>query len=107
MSRFSFETALTGATATVTLRGELDLAATAQLEPELERLIAQPGVSEVALDLRELDFLDSSGLRAVLSAARLLRENDRGLVLVRGPSPVQRVFELTRMTERLDFIDAL
>jgi len=107
VSRFSFETALTGATATVTLRGELDLAATAQLEPELERLIAQPGVSEVALDLRELDFLDSSGLRAVLSAARLLRENDRGLVLVRGPSPVQRVFELTRMTERLDFIDAL
>ena len=105
MSRFSFETALTGATATVTLRGELDLAATAQLEPELERLIAQPGVSEVALDLRELDFLDSNGLRAVMCAARALDEQDRRLVLVRGSSLVQRVFELTRVTERLEFVE--
>ena len=105
MSRFSFETALTGATATVTLRGELDLAATAQLEPELERLIAQPGVSEVALDLRELDFLDSNGLRAVVCAARALGEHDRRLVLVRGSSLVQRVFELTRVTERLEFVE--
>ena len=107
MSRFSFTTAVDGATATVLLRGELDLPATSELEPELARLAEEPGVSEVALDLRELDFLDSSGLRAVLSAARLLRENDRGLVLVRGPSPVQRVFELTRMTERLDFIEGV
>ncbi len=107
MSRFSFTTAVDGATATVLLRGELDLLATSELEPELARLADEPGVSDVALDLRELDFLDSSGLRTVLSAARLLRENDRRLVLVRGPSPVQRVFELTRMTERLDFIDAL
>jgi len=105
VSRFSLETALTGATATVTLRGELDLAATAQLEPELERLIAQPGVSEVALDLRELDFLDSNGLRAVMCAARALDEHDRRLVLVRGSSLVQRVFELTRVTERLEFVE--
>ena len=105
MSRFSCETALTGATATVTLRGELDLPATAQLEPELERLIAQPGVSEVALDLRELDFLDSNGLRAVVCAARALGEHDRRLVLVRGSSLVQRVFELTRVTERLEFVE--
>ena len=30
--------------------------------------------------------------------------DDRHLVLVPGPTPVQRVFELTRMTERLEFI---
>ena len=65
------------------------------------------GVSEVALDLRELDFLDSSGLRAVLSAARLLRENDRRPRAGARPVAVQRVFELTRMTERLEFVDAL
>ena len=38
MSRFEFETAVRGAVALVTLRGELDLHATADLEPELERL---------------------------------------------------------------------
>jgi anti-sigma B factor antagonist len=105
VSRFAFETAVTGATATVVLRGELDLLATSELEPELARLVEEPGVCEVALDLRELDFLDSNGLRAVLCAARLLAENDRRLVLVRGPSLVQRVFELTRTTEQLEFVE--
>ena len=40
-----------------------------------------------------------------MCAARALDENDRRLVLVRGPSLVQRVFELTRMTERLEFVE--
>ena len=60
----------------------------------------------VALDLRELDFLDSSGLRLVIVCDRRLAEAARRLVLVRGSQPVQRVFEITRMTERLDFVDA-
>jgi anti-anti-sigma factor len=105
VARFSFETTTDGVRANVALRGELDMLATSELEPELARLAAEPGVAEVALDLRELDFLDSSGLRAVLLGSRLLAENDRRLVLVRGPSPVQRVFELTRTTDRLDFVD--
>jgi anti-anti-sigma factor len=106
VSRFAFETTFDGRRANVVLRGELDLLATSQLEPELTRLADEPGVAEVALDLRALDFLDSSGLRAVLLAAQLLGENDRRLVLVPGPSPVQRIFELTRTTEQLEFIDA-
>ena len=107
MARFSFETTIDGPRANVALHGELDLLATSELEPELARLAEEPGVTEVALDLRALDFLDSSGLRAVLLGSRLLAENDRRLVLVRGPSPVQRIFELTRTTERLDFVDAV
>jgi anti-anti-sigma factor len=105
VSRFSFETAVSGARAVITLRGELDVLATADLELELTRLADEPGVDVVALDMRSLDFLDSSGLRAVVLASRLLGENERRLVLVRGPSPVQRVFEITRMTERLEFVD--
>jgi anti-anti-sigma factor len=107
LSRFGFETVVRGALAIVVLRGELDLPATAALEPELERLADEPGIDVVALDLRELEFLDSSGLRAVVLAATRLTDNERRLVLVRGSSPVQRVFEITRMTERLEFVDAL
>jgi anti-anti-sigma factor len=106
VSRFEFETGERGALTVVTLRGELDLLATAELEPELERLADEPGVEVVALDLRELDFLDSSGLRLVIVCARRLAAGDRRLVLVRGIQAVQRVFEITRMTERLEFVDA-
>jgi anti-anti-sigma factor len=107
VTRFSFETELRGPLAVVELHGELDMLATAALEPELERLADEPGVDVVALDLRPLDFLDSSGLRVVVLANERLDENERRLVLVRGSSTVQRVFEITRMTERLDFVAAL
>jgi anti-anti-sigma factor len=106
VTRFEFDTAGRGPLALVTLRGELDLPGAAQLEPELGRLAREPGLDAVALDLRGLDFLDSSGLRVLMAADRALRDRDRRLVLVRGPQPVQRVFELTRMTERLEFVDA-
>ena len=105
MSRFEFETVVQGALAIVTLRGELDLLATSALEPELERLVDE-SLDVVALDLRGLDFLDSSGLRTIVVAGRALDEGDCRLVLVRGSQPVQRVFEITRMTERLEFVDA-
>jgi anti-sigma B factor antagonist len=106
VSRFEFESAERGAVVLVTLRGELDLLSTSELEPELERLAEEPGVSVVALDLRALDFMDSSGLRLVVMAQQRLEEAGRRLVLVRGSQPVQRVFEITRMTERLEFVDA-
>ena len=106
MSRFGYESHERGPVAVVALHGELDLLSTADLEPELERLADEPGVDVVALDLRELEFLDSSGLRLVVLTERSLRAAGRRLVLVRGGQPVQRVFEITRMTERLEFVDA-
>jgi anti-anti-sigma factor len=105
VSRFSFETVVRGTSAIVLLRGELDLPATAALEPELARLAEEPGLETITLDLRSLDFLDSRGLQTFMLAERLLDENERRLVIVRGTSLVQRVFELTRMTERLEFVD--
>jgi anti-anti-sigma factor len=106
VSRFGYETEVRGAVAFVTLHGELDVHAAADLEAELERLECESRIDVVALDLRELFFLDSSGLRTIVIFRNLMDEYDRRLVLVRGPSAVQRVFEITRMTERLEFVDA-
>jgi anti-sigma B factor antagonist len=106
VSRFDFETIVKPPLALVTLRGEFDLLATVEVEPELERLACEAAVEVVLVDLRHLDFLDSSGLRAVVCAHDRLDEDDKRLVLVRGPVAVQRVFEITRMTDRLEFVDA-
>jgi anti-anti-sigma factor len=106
VSSFEYETEVRGRVVFVSLRGELDLLATTELEPELERLASLPNVDVVAVDLRSLDFLDTSGLRAILGFRTLLQEFDRRLVLVRGRVEVQRVFEITHVTERLEFVDA-
>jgi anti-sigma B factor antagonist len=101
VTRFGLQTTADGPVALITLRGELDMLATAELEEELERLTEDV----VALDLRLLLFLDSAGLRTILLARNRLGSEDRRLVLVRGPECVQRVFEITRTTERLEFVD--
>jgi len=105
MSRCEFETVVQGRFAYVALRGEFDLLACGVLEPELVRVADLPDVDVVTVDLRGLEFLDSHGLRALLIARDRLEEFDRQLVLVRGSIEVQRVFEITRMTDRLEFVD--
>ncbi|HEX6023755.1 MAG TPA: STAS domain-containing protein [Solirubrobacter sp.] len=106
MSRCDFETVVQGRFAYVTLRGEFDMLACGALEPELERVADLPDVDVVTVDLRGLEFLDSHGLRALLFARDRLEEFDRQLVLVRGSSEVQRVFEITRTTDQLEFVDS-
>jgi len=106
MTRCDFETVVQGRFVFVTLRGEFDMLACGILEPELVRVADLPDVDVVTVDLRGLEFLDSHGLRALLIARDRLEEFDRQLVLVRGSNEVQRVFEITRMADRLEFVDA-
>ena len=82
------------------LEGELDLAGAATLEREL----AEHDEGPVVVDLRELAFMDSSGLRALVVAARRLQEASRRFALVPGAAHVMRVFDITRMRERLEFV---
>jgi len=102
----SFDTTLSSAgDAVIALAGELDLSGAPALDEEITRMVAGHGVRRVVLDLRGLRFMDSSGLRVVALAARRLEAAGRALTLVRGAETVQRVFEITRMAERLDFVD--
>ena len=104
MAPLSFDTTLSDGVAVVALDGELDLAGAAMLEPEIERLAAAGQAGTVVLDLRGLEFLDSSGLRLVVLADARAREAGRRFALVPGPETVQRVLDITRMAERLDFV---
>jgi anti-sigma B factor antagonist len=90
----------------VALAGELDLSTVGKVQEELSRIEADsPRV--VVLDLSRLSFLDSTGLRCVITAAERAREAERRFVVVRGPDPVQRVFSITRLEDRLEMVDDL
>ena len=84
----------------IALAGELDLAGAAALEREL----ADVGAPAVVVDLRGLGFMDSSGLRALAVAAQRLQRAGRRFALVPGAAQVMRVFDITRMRERLEFV---
>jgi anti-sigma B factor antagonist len=88
----------------VVLRGELDLSTVSKVQEELER-IEQSAPPTVLLDLSKLSFLDSTGLRCLVTADERARQAGRRVVLVRGPTPVQRVFTITRLEDRLEMVD--
>jgi anti-sigma B factor antagonist len=88
----------------VALRGELDLSTVGKVQAELRRVEASsPPV--VVLDLSRLTFLDSTGLRCLVTADERARDAGRRVVIVRGPDAVQRVFSITRLEERLEMVD--
>jgi anti-anti-sigma factor len=106
MPPFSVEKEARGTAVRLVLAGDLDLA-TAD-EAEVAILAAEENQPPVLiLDLSELAFMDSTGLRVVVSAASRARDEQRRLVLVKGPEVVQRVFEITRLAERLDIVESV
>ena len=86
------------------LVGELDIASAPRFEEglvEVER--DTPGV--LVLDLRRVDFIDSTGLRAVIAADERARSAGRRFVIIRGPAAVERVFSVTQLDQRLEIVD--
>ncbi len=77
----------------VHLAGELDLATKPQLVRTLRRAQLQARV--VVLDLRDLEFMDSSGAHAIINASMRARRLGSRLVILRARRNVYRVFALT------------
>lgn len=89
---------------TITLWGELDIASAAVLEAEV--IVAeQLGATSITIDLSGLDFIDTSGLQAIMDAHGRCARHGRELTLLRGPAQVQRIFDLTRTRGSLAFLD--
>jgi anti-sigma B factor antagonist len=82
----------------VRITGELDLVTGPQLEAALAAVTEHP----VRVDLSGLDFLDSTGLRALLNAARAYPD-----LQLSGPlqAPVQRLLELTQTLAILPYVE--
>ncbi len=103
-AQLTLRTERLGGVSTITLWGELDIASAAVLEAEV-MVAEQLGARSITIDLSGLDFLDTSGLHAILAAHARCTRHGRELTLLRGPAQVHRIFELTRTRRSLAFLD--
>jgi len=87
----------------VTLAGELDFASGAELATALARLTGRP--RQIVVDLAPLEFVDSSGVKLLVTAARNAESDGGGLVLVSQTPTVRRVFEILHLSDVLTVID--
>jgi anti-anti-sigma factor len=91
--------------AVIVVSGELDLASAPALEEELDRAVTN-GADLVIVDLRELEFIDSTGLGLLIKANRKAEEAGRRFAIVRGQSQVQRLLGVTGIEQRLTLVDS-
>ena len=95
MQPFHLESATAGADcAVLRVRGEIDVYTAPQLREYVVKLVAE-GVRYIVADLREVDFLDSTGLGALVGSLKRLREQDGSLALVAVADRILTIFRLT------------
>ena len=104
-SQFRLEVRSQGRAIVIAVRGELDLASSPALQEELDRVSASDA-EMLIIDLRELDFMDSTGLSVLVRAHQRAEEHGRRLAMVKGPQQVQRLLSLTGVSDRLTVVDS-
>lgn len=85
------------------LHGELDLVGAPLLQSEIE----DPGfddTSMVVLDLENLQFIDSAGLRVILTAHERSQTRGQGFALTRGTQQVQRLLNIAGVDEHVNIL---
>ncbi len=105
-SHFRVEAHTQGEAQVLAVSGELDLAAASSLEEELDRALTS-GSQLIVVDLKGLDFIDSTGLSVLVRAHQRAQEAGLDLGLVNPGAQVERLLSLTGLAQRLTLDDGL
>ena len=100
---FTIQTERDGETALIRLCGEFDLAAEEHFDRTVERLPLD--VQAIVIDLSELTFIDSSGLRALLRVWKASQDGGPQLAIVPGHGQVRHTMALTGSDRVLPIAD--
>ena len=98
MQAFHLESITAGADcAVLRVAGEVDAYTAPQLRERVIRLLAE-GEVNIVVDLRKVDFLDSTGLGALVGSLKRTRMQDGSLKLIMGSGRILQIFRLTDLS---------
>ena len=86
------------------LSGELDIAAAPTLEEQLASVFAD-GPNMLVVDLRRLEFIDSTGLSVLVKANQRAEDGGLRFGLAGGGTQVRRLLSLTGIADRVTVAD--
>lgn len=88
----------------VSLSGELDIASS----PRVVEVLADMGDTQVLVDLRKVDFIDSSGLKMLVSEEKRLKASGSSLTLVVSEEgSVRRLLDITRLSDSFTILSSI
>jgi anti-sigma B factor antagonist len=103
-SHLSIEVRERERTTVLALGGELDMASNPELEEAIDRVLRSP-TAQVVLDLGDLQFMDVSSLRVLVTSHQLAERAGKQLILVNVRAQTRRLMTLTRVIDVLSVID--
>lgn len=86
-----------GATLTLQLSGRLDTDTASQLDDEIAALPDM--ITNLVIDMDDLEYVASSGLRVLLMATKIMRSRGGDCTMVNVPDLITEVFEMTGLTD--------
>jgi len=91
---------------TIYLKGRLDVHYSADIEQELERLIPLYPQSHFLINMKEVEYISSAGLRIIVMTMKSLKEADRKMVLCCINDAVRKVFEVVQVVDMFNIYSA-
>jgi anti-sigma B factor antagonist len=86
----------------IPLSGRLDVQLSINLEKEIHQLIQSEPDCHIVLNLSDVKYMSSSGIRIFVSTMRLLKENSKRLKLCNLNEPVKKIFEIVELLDMFD-----
>ena len=86
----------------VYLQGKLDVHVSADVEKEINKIIEQEPQSNLLLNLGQVEYMSSSGLRIFVSTMRVLKESKRKLKLCNMNNAVKKIFEVVELMDMFE-----
>ncbi len=84
------------------LAGKLDVHVSAEIEKEINKIIGSEPETHLLLNLSQVEYMSSSGLRIFVSTMRILKESNRKLKLCNMNSAVMKIFEVVELMDMFD-----
>ncbi len=89
----------------VYLAGRLDVQLSADIEKEIQKTIESEPDCHFILNLKDINYLSSSGIRIFVSTMRILKERDKKLKLCEMDNNAKKIFEIVELMDMFDIHD--
>ena len=96
----------TGDTLVIDLAGRIDVHLASEIEGEIAALVEKDDSPVVLLNLSDVEYMSSSGLRVFVSLMRTLNESNRNLKLCNLSPAVHKVFEVVELMDMFDIYES-
>ncbi|MFC1671357.1 STAS domain-containing protein [Spirochaetota bacterium] len=98
-------TKIVGNVSVIYLAGRLDVHLSAEVENEINKIIQSDSNNHLLLNLKDVEYLSSSGLRIFVSTMRILKESQRVLKLSDMNNAVKKIFEVVELMDMFQIYD--